>query len=116
MELDWKDALKGLQVPQVEDIDSKNSTTDKCIQVCENEVQKEPLKILTDRKARKGKTATIVEGFLCNDEILKEIAKELKCKIGTGGSARSGEILLQGDWKSKVAEELTKKGYKVKIC
>lgn len=72
------------------------------------------LRVLLDRKGRKGKTATIIEGFEVSDEEVQAIASELKRKIGTGGSARGGEILLQGDWRSKAAELLRKKGYKVK--
>ncbi len=115
--MDWKEALSkafdGVDAPEFEkeeEMVEEVSLNDK-----DQTVQKEPLKVLTDKKARKGKTATIIEGFLCDDEELKEIAKELKTKTGVGGSARCGEILLQGDCKQKVAEMLKAKGYKVKI-
>ena len=58
--------------------------------------------------------ATIISGFECDDEEVKNIAKELKMKIGTGGSARGGEILLQGDWRDKVVEILKTQKFKVK--
>ena len=48
-------------------------------------------------------------------EIAEALGKELKTKVGVGGSSRCGEILLQGDCKAKTAEILKNKGYKVKI-
>lgn len=72
------------------------------------------LHILLDKKGRKGKMATIIEGFEIDDRGVEEIASELKRKIGTGGSSRGGEILLQGDWRVKAAELLRGKGFKVK--
>jgi translation initiation factor 1 len=43
---------------------------------------------------------------------LKEIARELKTTCGVGGSTRDGEILIQGDFREKVAKILTDKGHK----
>lgn len=71
------------------------------------------LKVILDRKGRKGKVATIIEGFTLDDEAVADIASELKRKIGTGGSSRGGEILLQGDWREKAAVLLRAKGFKV---
>ena len=65
-------------------------------------------------KGRKGKTATIVEGFTCPEDELLEVAARLKTRFGTGGSARGGEILIQGDVAAKVKALLTEMGYKVK--
>lgn len=73
------------------------------------------LKILVDRKARHGKTATIIEGFTCGDAELKEIARVLKKHTGTGGSSRGGEILLQGDCRESAAARLREMGYKVSV-
>lgn len=73
------------------------------------------LDIVLDRKGRKGKTATIVCGFVCDEEALKSIAAELKKHCGTGGSARGGEILLQGDCRNKTLEFFNKNGLKARI-
>ncbi|MEN8136964.1 MAG: translation initiation factor [Bacteroidota bacterium] len=67
-----------------------------------------------EKKGRGGKTVTIIEGFEGSEEDLKNLGKELKNKIGTGGSVKDGEIIMQGDVRNKVVEILQKDGYKVK--
>lgn len=72
------------------------------------------LRVVIDRKGRKGKVATIVEGFTVSDEEVAEVAAMLKKKLGVGGSSRGGEILIQGDFAARVREILASQGYKVK--
>ncbi len=72
------------------------------------------LYVSIDRKQRGGKEVTLVEGFLGTDEDLKELGKMLKSKCGVGGTAKDGEIMVQGKFKDKVAELLEEKGYRVK--
>lgn len=77
-------------------------------------IGKQKLKVMLDKKARKGKVVTLVEGFVGVDEDLQALAKVLKQKCGVGGSAKDAEILIQGDFKQKVFDLLTDLGYQVK--
>jgi len=70
------------------------------------------LYISLDKKKRKGKAVTLIEGFVGNEEDLKALAKDLKTKCGVGGSAKEGEIIIQGDMRQKVMDLLAHKGYK----
>jgi len=71
--------------------------------------------ILLDKKARKGKKVTLIEGFVGHPDDLKALAKELKSACGVGGSAKDGEIILQGDFREKIGQLLEEKGYSVKV-
>ena len=69
------------------------------------------LKIRLDTKQRAGKAVTLVEGFLGKEQDLEDLGKKLKGFCGTGGSAKDGEIIVQGDQRDKVLQWLLKNGY-----
>jgi translation initiation factor 1 len=73
------------------------------------------LKIQASRKGRGGKTVTVVTGFQVSPETLQGLAKQLKNQCGTGGTAKDNTIEIQGDFRPKLLEILTKLGYKAKI-
>ncbi|HYF33456.1 MAG TPA: translation initiation factor [Chitinophagaceae bacterium] len=71
------------------------------------------LKVRLETKHRAGKAVTLVEGFVGKDEDLESVGKQLKNFCGTGGSAKDGEIIIQGDQREKVMQWLLKNGYKL---
>lgn len=73
--------------------------------------EKQQLRIELDKRNRKGKAVTLITNFIGSDDDLQALAKSLKTRCGVGGSARDGEILLQGDFRQKVLELLQKEGY-----
>lgn len=78
------------------------------------EPREQLLYVSIDRKQRGGKEVTLVEGFVGSPEDLKDLGRYLKSKCGVGGSAKDGEIIVQGKLKDKVAQLLEEKGYRVK--
>lgn len=107
MQMDWKDALGALQgLPEgaPEPLDN--------VPAPESPRQKGKLNVVVEKKGRGGKIATIVEGFTIPDEEVAEIAAKLKKRLGSGGSARGGEILIQGSRRDDVIAALKSMGLK----
>ncbi len=77
--------------------------------------QEQRLTISLDKKQRKGKVVTLVQGFIGTTDDLDDLAKALKRFCGVGGNAKNGEIIIQGDNKAKIQQYLTKEGYKMKL-
>ncbi len=76
--------------------------------------EKQKLKVRIDKKMRKGKTVTLVEGFEGTETDLKDLEKLLKFKLGTGGTAKDGVIIIQGDFSDRIVQLLSGLNYKVK--
>ena len=69
------------------------------------------LRVSLDTRHRAGKSVTLVARFIGKDEDLQELAKNLRAFCGTGGSAKDGDIIVQGDQRDKVMQWLKNNGY-----
>ncbi len=76
---------------------------------------KQKLIISLDKKQRKGKTVSLITGYRGTNDDLVELGKTLKKKCGTGGSAKDGEIIIQGDFRARLKDLLEKDGYIIKV-
>jgi translation initiation factor 1 len=70
------------------------------------------LRLQLETKHRGGKAATVILGFIGKAEDMEALGKSLKNFCGTGGSAKDGEIIIQGDQREKIKQWLVKNGYK----
>ncbi len=67
-----------------------------------------------ETKGRKGKGVTVITGLPLHDDGLRQLARELKQRCGTGGTAKNGVIEIQGDHRDVLVDELAKRGYEPK--
>ena len=79
--------------------------------ICE-EIAREiqSVKVFTVRR-RFGKLMTIIEGIDEHDIDIRELTKELKNRCACGGTAKKGQIELQGDHKRRVKQVLADLGF-----
>ncbi len=131
---DWKSALSALSgmaqpdttTPETTaEVDKKKRTgvvfsTNPDFQYNDNEnndnnetlpKQQQKLRLSMERAGRGGKTVTIVRGFVGSDADLEELGKWLKQRCGVGGSVKDGEVIIQGDHRTRLVEMLKKEGY-----
>ena len=104
---DWKDRLNVVYSTNPDfkyekEENTEEDTLDKAKQL---------LRISLDKRNRKGKAVTLITGFIGSIADLEELGKFLKVKCGVGGSAKDGEIIVQGDFRNKILELLQKEGY-----
>ncbi len=69
------------------------------------------LRVKLETKHRAGKAVTLITGFIGLEDDLQDLSKKLKNFCGTGGSAKDGEAIIQGDQRDKVLDWLLKNGY-----
>lgn len=73
--------------------------------------EQQKLRVSIEKKGRGGKTVTLIKGFVGTGDDLKELAKSLKSQCGVGGTAKEGEIIIQGEFKQRIIDILKAKGY-----
>lgn len=72
------------------------------------------VRLMRETKGRKGKGVTLITGVALENKELKNLAKSLKQKCGSGGSLKNGVIEIQGEHRDVLEKELVRLGYKVK--
>lgn len=104
---DWKDRLNVVYStnPNYE-YENLNEEEDETL-----EKQQQKLRVSIEKKGRGGKTVTLINGFIGKEDDLKELGKLLKTKCGVGGSAKDGEIIIQGEFKQRIIDLLKAEGY-----
>lgn len=104
---DWKDRLNVVYStnPNYE-YENLNEEEDETL-----EKQQQKLRVSIEKKGRGGKTVTLITGFIGKEDDLKELGKLLKAKCGVGGSAKDGEIIIQGEFKQRIIDLLKAEGY-----
>lgn len=108
--MDWKNRL-GVVYSTNPDF---KYVTDEPVEEETLEPGKQKLIVRIDRRQRAGKQVTLIEGFKGKSEELAALAKTLKTRCGVGGTAKDGEITIQGDLRDKLVTLLTSMGYNAK--
>lgn len=116
---DWREKLGAAFGAELEQLKSESSEAEAPVADTATSLKEQQgnqmVNVMLDKRNRKGKKVTLVTDLLCDDETLKDLARELKAQCGVGGSARGGEILIQGDFRDKVLALLKSKGLKARI-
>lgn len=116
---DWREKLGAAFGAELEQLKSESSEAEAPVADTATSLKEQQgnqmVNVMLDKRNRKGKKVTLVTDLLCDDETLKDLARELKAHCGVGGSARGGEILIQGDFRDKVLALLKSKGLKARI-
>ena len=110
MENDWKDRL-GVVFSTNPDFKYTTAETEEAETLPPS---RQRLIVGIDRRNRGGKQVTLITGFVGKAEDLKELGRTLKTRLGVGGSAKDGEITIQGDFRDKVVSILQGLGYNAK--
>ena len=67
-----------------------------------------------ERKGRGGKSVTVIDGLQMRQKEREALLKQLKTKLGTGGTVKDTSLEIQGDHRDALMAELGKMGYTAK--
>lgn len=109
MPQDWKELLKGSFAEELAKLEPEPEA-----EAPAPVFKKQRLVVTIDRRRRAGKQVTLVSGFAGDEAALEALGKQLKTKLGVGGSVKDGEILIQGDVRDKVVVFLNELGHSAK--
>ena len=109
MPQDWKDLLKDKFADELSNLPEEPQP-----EAPAPRFRKQKLLVTIDRRRRAGKQVTLVAGFDGDEAELEELARKLKTKLGTGGSVKDGEIVIQGDVRDKVVAILGEMGHQAR--
>ena len=104
---DWKDRLNVVYSTNP-DYQYENVAEEEAATLPKNQ---QKLRVSMEKKGRGGKTVTLIRGIIGTEDDLKDLSKLLKTKCGVGGSAKDGEIIIQGDFKQRIIDLLKTEGY-----
>ncbi len=110
MENDWKDRV-GVVFSTNPDFKYTTAETEEADTLPPS---RQRLIVGIDRRNRGGKQVTLITGFVGKADDLRELGRTLKTRLGVGGSAKDGEITIQGDFRDKVVSILQGLGYNAK--
>ena len=108
MPQDWKDILQGRFAEELSALPEEPAAE------AAVRARKQRFVVTIDRRRRAGQQVTLVSGFSGDDAELEALGKQLKVRLGVGGSAADGEILLQGDVRDKVVTLLKEMGHQAR--
>ena len=74
------------------------------------------IRVVRETKGHRGKTVTRVGNIPPGERELKDLARRLKTRCGTGGTIKDGEIIIQGDHRQVIIDEMIKQGYRAKLA
>ena len=109
MPQDWKEILMGKFGGELASVEAEEAP-----EAPVPKYRKQRFVVSIDRRRRAGKQVTLIAGFVGEDEELQELGKQLKIRLGTGGSVKDGEILIQGDVRDKVVSLLKEMGHEAR--
>lgn len=106
MPQDWKDILLGRFGEDLAAMPEETSA-----EAAVPSFRKQRFVVSIDRRRRAGKQVTLITGYQGSEDGLKVLGRQLRNRLGVGGTAGDGEILLQGDVRDKVVALLKDMGH-----